>query len=229
MQFRSENDTVWKNDPLEITKMSRTKSEKDTVNGPHEHSVMQGGGCVSFLMSADISVATMVICLQGNVKRGAWIKAPLFKGLNTEKRPFMAHFESNKQTQKCYVTEWVKRNAVIKQRLCLCAAHKRTISPDLFPSVPVWWTVNVAIVKLTASFSGAGHRFQTIPPQCLVRNCAGNVIQPAIFIIIFSDCNKNPGFLFCFFFAKTVFAMWEARMSWVITAATAWLEFSLSN
>lgn len=124
----------------------------------------------------------MVICLQGNVK-----------AQNTEKRPFMAHFESNKQTQKCYVTEWVKRNAVIKQRLCLCAAHKRTISPDLFPSVPVWWTVNVAIVKLTASFSGAGHtvrrlveaghRFQTIPPQCLVRNCARNVIQPAIFII----------------------------------------------
>lgn len=98
----------------------------------------------------------------GQRKRGAWIKAPLFKGLNTEKRPFMAHFESNKQTQKCYVTEWVKRNAVIKQRLCLCAAHKRTISPDLFPSVPVWWTVNVAIVKLTASFSGAGHRVRRL-------------------------------------------------------------------
>lgn len=50
--------------------MSRTKTEKDTVNGPHEHGVMQGGwgGWVSFLMSADISVATMVICLQGNVK-----------------------------------------------------------------------------------------------------------------------------------------------------------------
>lgn len=60
---------MYKNDLLKFTRMSRTKSEKDTVNGPHEHGVMQGGGgSVSFLMSADISVATMVICLQGNVK-----------------------------------------------------------------------------------------------------------------------------------------------------------------
>lgn len=166
--------------------MSHTKTEKDTVNGPHEHSVMQGGGVCIFSHGCRHFCSDNGYLSPGQRKRGAWIKAPLFKGLNTEKRPFMAHFESNKQTQKCYVTEWVKRNAVIKQRLCLCAAHKRTISPDLFPSVPVWWTVNVAIVKLTASFSRAGHgvrrlveaghRFQTIPRQCLVRNWARNVI-----------------------------------------------------
>lgn len=93
----------------------------------------------------------------GQRKRGAWIKAALFKCQSTEKYPIMVHFESNKQTQKRYVTEWVKRNAVIKQELCLCGTYKRTISPDLFPSVPVrkvpvmpLWTVNVVIVMLTA-------------------------------------------------------------------------------
>lgn len=184
----------------------------------------------------------------GQRKRGAWIKAALFKCQSTEKYPIMVHFESNKQTQKRYVTEWVKRNAVIKQELCLCGTYKRTISPDLFPSVPVrevpvmpLWTVNVVIVMLTAPFSKDGHKvrlvvlgdllcgiwhiFGTIPTQSFVRNklCNKCYLVRLFFIIIFHDCNKNLGFRKSSLFSP---AMWEARLSWVITAVTAWLEFS---
>lgn len=56
-----------------------------------------------------------LVCLLGNVKRSMDKQAVLFKHLNKAKWPIMAIFKSNKQTQKCYVTGGVKRNAVIKE------------------------------------------------------------------------------------------------------------------
>lgn len=75
----------------------KKNQKKSTVNGL-EYSV--GGGRI-FFTSADISIATMVVCLQGNVKKkkGAQIKAALFKCLNTEKQPIMVYFDSDKQTK----------------------------------------------------------------------------------------------------------------------------------
>lgn len=55
------------------------------------------------------------LCVSRATQRGTRIKAALFKCLNKEKCAIMVCFESNKQTQKCYVTKWVKRNAVIKE------------------------------------------------------------------------------------------------------------------
>lgn len=87
------------------------------------------------------------------------MKAALFKFLNTGKCSRMVRFELNKQTQKSYVTEWLKRNAVIKQGALplftkLVAASTR--QSDLF--LPLWarnitvmplWTVKDVFVNST--------------------------------------------------------------------------------
>lgn len=67
-------------------------------------------------LRADVSVATALVCLQGNVKKkkkGAWIKAALFKSVRGGERPFMVHFQANKQTQKC-VTQPNERSVTVQ-------------------------------------------------------------------------------------------------------------------
>lgn len=103
----------------------------------------------------------------GQRKRGGRDKkTTLFKCLNTEKCPIMVDFESNKQTQKCYATEWVKRNAVIKQgALPLWQLQQDNLTwPFPFSSgqkkitVMPLWTVNALIVELTPPFSNHGNK-----------------------------------------------------------------------
>lgn len=53
-------------------------------------------------------------CLQGNVERSL-NKSSSFQVFEQSKWTIIVGFESNKQTQKCYVTEWVRRNAVIRE------------------------------------------------------------------------------------------------------------------